>query len=258
MSPESDELTTSSIAPATVQASPQPITKSEQPDVSIVTPSPNPPIIPTPPDLGEEKDPQSHEPTLQSSIESLEDLNTIRASSSVIPTPSIQSLQPSERLTVSPSSLGDESTIRVATEELEGKVMEVATIKSAYSFTLGDENLSTRYITVTRSQEVADTGDLSTLHVSTILPDTGSQVLEVATIRSPYSFQVSQSDSVSESTRYVTVTRTFTSDMVTQRDTLSPSRESVVPDLPYDIIDFNPTPSTTLQEEVVSRYLLSF
>ena len=258
VSPESDELTTSSIAPATVQASPQPITKSEQPDVSIVTPSPNPPIIPTPPDLGEEKDPQSHEPTLQSSIESLEDVSSIRASSSVIPTPSIQSLQPSERLTVSPSSLGDESTIRVATEELEGKVMEVATIKSAYSFTLGDENLSTRYITVTRSQEVADTGDLSTLHVSTILPDTGSKVLEVATIRSPYSFQVSQSDSVSGSTRYVTVTRTFTSDMVTQRDTLSPSRESVVPDLPYDIIDFNPTPSTTLQEEVVSRYKLSF
>ena len=89
---------------------------------------------------------------------------------------------------------------------------------------------------------------MSTLSVSTILPETGTRGLEVATIKSPYSFQVSESDSVSESTRYVTVTRTFTSDIVTQRDTLALSRE-----LPYDIIDFNPTPSTTLQEEVVSR-----
>ena len=94
---------------------------------------------------------------------------------------------------------------------------------------------------------------MSTLSVSTILPETGTRALEVATIKSPYSFQVSKSDSVSESTRYVTVTRTFTSDIVTQRDTLASSRESAVSVLPFDIINFNPTPSATLQSEVVSR-----
>ena len=245
-------LIASSIDPATAKTAPEPITKSEQPDVSIVTLSPDPLIISEPLDLN--KDVDSQEPTLQSSIESLDDFTAIStSSSSVTPTPSIQILQPSEVLTASPSYLGDESTISVATEELEGRLVEVVTIRSAYSFTLGDEEsgLSTRYITVTRTQEAEEV--MSTINVSTILPETGTRLLEVATIKSPYSFQVSESDSVSESTRYVTVTRTFTSDIVTQRNTLASSREPAVSELPFDIIDFNPTPSATLQSEVVSR-----
>ena len=247
-------LIASSIDPATTKTTPEPITKSEQPDVSIVTISPNPLIISDSEPLDSKKDVDSQEPTLQSSIESLDDFTIIStSSSSVTPTPSIQILQPSEVLTARPSFLGDESTISLATEELEGRLVEVATIRSAYSFTLGDEEsgLSTRYITVTRTQEAEEV--MSTISVSTILPETGTRVLEVATIKSPYSFQVSESDSVSESTRYVTVTRTFTSDIVTQRDTLASSRESAVSVLPFDIIDFNPTPSATLQSEVVSR-----
>ena len=248
---ETTLLIDSSIDPAPTKTTPEPITKSEQPEVSIVTPSPNPPIISGTVDLKEEKkDLDSHEPTLQSSFESLDEFTMVSSSSSSV-TPSIQILQPSEVLTAGPSYKGDESTISVATEEFEGKLVDVVTIRSAYSFTLGDEELSTRYITVTRTQEAEQV--MSTLAVSTILPETGTRSLEVATIKSPYSFQVSESDSVSESTRYVTVTRTFTSDIVTQRDTLALSREPAVSELPYDIIAFNPTPSTTLQEEVVSR-----
>ena len=247
---ETTLLIDSSIDPAPTKTTPEPITKSEQPEVSIVTPSPNPPIISGTVDLKEEKkDLDSHEPTLQSSFESLDEFTMVSSSSSSV-TPSIQILQPSEVLTAGPSYKGDESTISVATEEFEGKLVDVVTIRSAYSFTLGDEELSTRYITVTRTQEAEQV--MSTLAVSTILPETGTRSLEVATIKSPYSFQVSESDSVSESTRYVTVTRTFTSDIVTQRDTLALSREPAVSELPYDIIAFNPTPSTTLQE-VVSR-----
>ena len=46
-----------------------------------------------------------------------------------------------------------------------------------------------RYITVTRSSP-AEEEAATTLQVSTVLADTGSRYLEVATIRSPYSFQV--------------------------------------------------------------------
>ena len=46
-----------------------------------------------------------------------------------------------------------------------------------------------RYITVTRSSPAEEEG-ATTLQVSTVLADTGSSYLEVATIRSPYSFQV--------------------------------------------------------------------
>ena len=46
-----------------------------------------------------------------------------------------------------------------------------------------------RYITVTRSSP-AEEEAATTLQVSTVLADTGSSYLEVATIRSPYSFQV--------------------------------------------------------------------
>ena len=245
--------TTPSIDPTIAIITPEPITKSDQPELSIVTPSSNPSIISKPQDLTDlDKDQDSHEAPLQSSFESLDEFTLLSTSSySVTPTPSIEIPQTSEVLTASPSFVGDESTIRVATEELKGRVLEVVTIKSAYSFALEDEEsgLSTRYITVTRTQEARDV--MSTLTVSTILPNTGTRALEVATIKSPYSFVVSESDSVSESTRYVTVTRTFTGDIVTQRDTLS--RRPAVSELPFDIIDFKPTPSTTLQEEVVSR-----
>ena len=115
-----------------------------------------------------------------------------------------------------------ESTLTV-TEEA-GRA--VATIRSAYSFTEPGGGLSTRYITVTRTQQAAPgsapslaaqpsqinvpSSSLpadSTLEVATIYPGSDSaSYLAVATIRSPYSFQV---ESV-PSTRYITVTRTFT------------------------------------------------
>ena len=80
-------------------------------------------------------------------------------------------------------------------------------IRSAYSFITGDDDdeLSTRYITVTRTHSsddssavvsVVETSDhdlLSTLHVETLTPTTGSHLLEVATIKSPYSFEVMSS-----------------------------------------------------------------
>ena len=64
-------------------------------------------------------------------------------------------------------------------------------------------------------------------------------------------FQVA--DSESESTRYVTVTRTQTRDLVPRE---SVTRVNVVTSQPpFDIIDFNPSPrqSTFLSEEVISR-----
>ena len=71
---EATLLIDSSIDPASAKTTPEPITKSEQPEVSIVTPSPNPPIISGPVDLKEEKkDLDSHEPTLKSSFESLDE-----------------------------------------------------------------------------------------------------------------------------------------------------------------------------------------
>ena len=53
-----------------------------------------------------------------------------------------------------------------------------------------------RYITVTRSSP-AEEEAATTLQVSTVLADTGSSYLEVATIRSPYSFQVSRVEAFS-------------------------------------------------------------
>ena len=55
-----------------------------------------------------------------------------------------------------------------------------------------------RYITVTRSSPAEEEG-ATTLQVSTVLADTGSRYLEVATIRSPYSFQVRRFAAVSTS-----------------------------------------------------------
>ena len=56
-----------------------------------------------------------------------------------------------------------------------------------------------RYITVTRSSP-AEEEAATTLQVSTVLADTGSSYLEVATIRSPYSFQVRNTNMAAVST----------------------------------------------------------
>ena len=61
----------------------------------------------------------------------------------------------------------------------------------------------------------------TTLKVSTVFPedDLGSTYLKVATIRSPYSFDLDE-EGVQKSTRFITVTRTFTSSI--QATTSSP------------------------------------
>ena len=174
--------------------------------------------------------------TIQSSIEEKE-----VAQSTSAPTPSFVLPQP----TVGQSA-GDESTILVSVGETSGAQYEVATIKSAYSFLVSDEELSTRYITVTRTT-LSD----STLEVRTL----SSGGLEVATIRSPYSFQLE--DDGQESTRFVTVTRTFTPDIPTTAPPSPPSPPSLPPpsSLPFDIIDFNsgPLQSSLVSEDIVTR-----
>ena len=239
------------------------IVKSTEHQVSIVTPSV---IVQTDTinadDDEEVEEVHEEEPkiVLQSSIEEVDDIVTLSSST---PTPSVFVIKPtSEEVTVAPiekTIVGDESTINVATEEHSGVLMEVATIKSAYSFIAEDDLLSTRFITITRTLPTSTAGpeiDLSTLHVSTIVPESGSQYLEVATIKSPYSFLVS--DSSSESTRYVTVTRTFTGDDIVTRDSVTRDPFTRVPEetsLPFDIIDFKPSPtlSTTVLQEILSR-----
>ena len=178
------------------------------------------------------------DPTIQSSIEE-KDLTQ----STSVPTPSFVPLLPTVR-----ANTGDESTILVSVGETSGAQYEVATIKSAYSFALSEEGeeLSTRYITVTRtSVSQINTGSDSTIEVATI----SSGALEVATIRSPYSFQVD--DEGQESTRFITVTRTFTPDMTSTPLPSLPPPSS----LPFDIIDFSSAPlqSSLVSEEIVTR-----
>ena len=184
--------------------------------------------------------------TIQSSIEEKE----VAPQSTSVPTPSFAQLQP----TVGQSA-EDESTILVSVGETSGAQYEVATIKSAYSFTVSEDELSTRYITVTRTTvSQLNTGSDSTLEVATL----SSGGLEVATIRSPYSFQVD--DDGRQSTRFVTVTRTFTPDIPsTALPSLSSlsSLPSLPPpsSLPFDIIDFNSDPlqSSLVSEDIVTR-----
>lgn len=161
-------------------------------------------------------------------VSSIEEKDVTQSTS--IPTPSFVELEPTSANTEL------QTTILVKTEEKEGALYEVATIKSAYSFSVEGGELSTRYITVTRTSSSHLTSPPArTLEVST------SGGLEVATIRSPYSFQVD--DEGHESTRYVTVTRT--ADITP----LSP-----VTSLPFDIIDFNPSPlQSSISEDIVTR-----
>ena len=170
------------------------------------------------------------ESTIQSSIEEKD-----VTQSTAIPTPVFVETQPTSVTLETGSQL--QTTILVKTEESQGALYEVATIKSAYSFSVEGGELSTRYITVTRTSSTHLTSPpASTLEVST------SGGLEVATIRSPYSFQVD--DEGHESTRYVTVTRT--ADITS----LSPP----VTSLPFDIIDFKPSPlQGSFSEDVVTR-----
>ena len=177
------------------------------------------------------------EVTIQSSLEEKE-----VAQSTSVPTPSFVQLQPTAG-----AEAGDESTILVSVGETAGSQYEVATIKSAYSFRVSDEELSTRYITVTRtspSVSQLNTDSVSTIQVNTI----SSGALEVATIRSPYSFQVD--DEGQESTRYITVTRTFTQDIASTPLPSLPPPSS----LPFDVIDFNSEPQSSLvSEDIVTR-----
>jgi len=130
-----------------------------------------------------------------------------------------------------------ESTLQVSTvvpEEQTDSYLEIATIRSPYTFDIDNDQKSTRYITVTRTftsdilsspsmnslPVEQNTGTISnpdhldglesTLHVSTVFPgNIESSYLEVATIRSPYTFVL---EDELKSTRFITVTRTFTSD----------------------------------------------
>ena len=189
--------------------------------------------------------------TIQSSLEEKD----VAHQSTSVPTPSFVQLQPTAG-----AEAGDESTILVSVGETAGAHYEVATIKSAYSFAVsGDgetELSSTRYITVTRtSVSQLNTGSVSTIQVNTI----SSGALEVATIRSPYSFQVD--DEGQESTRYITVTRTFTPDIATTPLPSLPSLPSLPPpsSLPFDIIDFNSEPlqSSLVSEDIVTRLVIT-
>ena len=169
--------------------------------------------------------------TIQSSMDEV----SVPPQSSSRPTPTALLPAPSD----APSEV--QSTILVRSQQTDGAVYEVATIKSAYSFTVEDGELSTRYITVTRTSS----SEVSSPAETTLLVSTAGE-LEVATIRSAYSFQVGEEGEES-STRYVTVTRTLTQDVT--NTPLPPP-----PSLPFDIINFQPSPILpTLSQDVVTR-----
>ena len=118
------------VTPSSVTTSEVIFTKPAEPAVSIVTPT----VDTAPKDPAEDDDDQEEEQvSLQSSIEEA-------APATVTPTAGPVSATP--RL----PEAGDESTIRVTTEQRPGGArMEVATIQSAYSFTVGPGDLmSTR------------------------------------------------------------------------------------------------------------------
>ncbi|XP_040569982.1 uncharacterized protein [Lepeophtheirus salmonis] len=64
----------------------------------------------------------------------------------------------------------------------------------------------------------------TTLKVSTEYPEDSAYLLQVATIRSPYSFDI---DDGKKSTRFITVTRTFTSDMASEIESTTYSKKSI-------------------------------
>ena len=121
------------VTPSSVTTSEVIFTKPAEPAVSIVTPT----VETAPKNPAEDDDDQEEEQvSLQSSIE-----EAAPAPATVTPTAGPVSATP--RL----PEAGDESTIRVTTEQRPGGArMEVATIQSAYSFTVGPGDLmSTRY-----------------------------------------------------------------------------------------------------------------
>ena len=168
--------------------------------------------------------------------------STIQSSMDEVSLPPQSSSRPTALLpTPSDAPSEVQSTILVRSQQSDGAVYEVATIKSAYSFTVEDGELSTRYITVTRTSS----SEVSSPAETTLLVSTAGE-LEVATIRSAYSFQVGEEGEES-STRYVTVTRTLTPDVT--NTPLPPP-----PSLPFDIINFQPSPILpTLSQDVVTR-----
>ena len=174
----------------------------------------------------------------------------------LLPTPLIQIVEPDIELitsvnqeftTATTNNNGLESTLEVATVVPKDQIetyLEIATIRSPYTFDIENNQKSTRYITVTRTytsdilltpsvlhqeedKAVVHTQPTispekvenleSTLHISTLFPeDIKSSYIEVATIRSPYSFVVE--DDI-QSTRFITVTRSFTSDFTNLEST---------------------------------------
>ena len=92
----------------------------------------------------------------------------------------------------------------------------------------------------------------STLHISTVFPDNiDSSYIEVATIRSPYSFSV---EDELESTRFITVTRTFTSDFANLESTNigTPSAFDFL-DLNLDSPSFETVTETLTSQEVIVK-----
>ena len=71
----------------------------------------------------------------------------------------------------------------------------------------------------------------STLDISTIYPEDGygSTYLKVATIRSPYSFDLIDDEGVKMSTRFVTVTRTYTSNIQATSLDVAPALSIIEP-----------------------------
>ena len=211
------------------------------------------------------------------------------AEESLFPTPLIQIVEPEIQISNSVSKEipfpsikqnNHESTLEVATVVPKDQLdtyLEIATIRSPYTFDVDKDQKSTRYITVTRTftsdilltpsidlaenqkieQSVSinpeSSNDLeSTLHISTVFPDNiDSSYIEVATIRSPYSFSV---EDELESTRFITVTRTFTSDFANLESTNigTPSAFDFL-DLNLDSPTFETVTEILTSQEVILR-----
>merc|ERR1712106_1023986 len=205
----------------------------------------------------------------------------------LFPTPLIQIVKPDieiltsvpqEDVLSSPKQTNNESTLTVATVVPKDQIetyLEIATIRSPYTFDIENDQQSTRYITVTRTftsdilltprishipeeRPVDETVSLSpqeldhvesTLHISTVFPENiESSYIEVATIRSPYSF-IAEDDL--ESTRFITVTRTFTSDFANIEST------SIETASAFNFLNFNlENPLETVTETLTSEEVI--
>merc|ERR1712106_279231 len=88
----------------------------------------------------------------------------------------------------------------------------------------------------------------STLHISTVFPDNiENSYLEVATIRSPYTFVL---EDELKSTRFITVTRTFTSDFANIEST------GLKTALAFDFLDFNAPSLETVTETLTNEEVI--